>query len=100
MVSSSLVVWFVAHGYARSRVTGIPFLAAAARPALAALAVGIAARQFDGSAWIVATGAGLVFATLGPALDRRLIADLRSLAGSKGGIDAAEVSRGNAEDVG
>ena len=100
MVGSSLIVWFVAHGYARKKVARIPFLAAAARPALAALVVGIAAHQFDGPAWIAAVGAALVFALLGPLLDWRLIADLRSLANAKEGVEAARGPRRNAGDAG
>ena len=99
MVGSAGVVWFVAHGYARQKVGKIPFLAAAARPALAALGVGIAARQFDGPAWIAAIGAGVAFAALGPILDWHLIADLRRLAHAKGSVGGSGAQQSSAEDA-
>lgn len=100
MVASSLVVWVVAHACARRKVTRIPFLGAAARPAFAALAVGLVATRFDGSAWVSASGAALLFALLGPALDWRLVADLRRLARAKEGIGPARESQGTVGGVG
>ncbi len=100
MVSSAAVVWFVAHACARRTVRHIPFLGAVARPALAALVVGVVVRQVDGAAWGTATGGVLAFAALGPLLDRRLVTDLRSLARARDAGPDPAVPGNDAEGAG
>ncbi len=85
LVASALVVWIVAHAYARSSVGPLPFAGPLLRPAAAAVGAGALALVLPlDSPWLRGAFAGLVYAALGALLEPRLLADVRALLGAGG----------------
>jgi O-antigen/teichoic acid export membrane protein len=82
-VAGAAVVWLVAHGFARRERTQPPALALAVRPLVLAGVIGYAAALTPYPPLAQAIAAGVVYATLAPLVDRRLVADLIHLAHAK-----------------
>ena len=79
MLASCIVNWLVAHACATARIGPLPFLAALARPAAAALAAFGTARLFDAYGALAAGGAAIGSTSRCVLPRRALLDDLRAL---------------------
>lgn len=94
MLISALLVWAVAHFYARAQLGPLPFAAPLLRPAAAAAAAaGLFAVLPGGSPWLRAAAAGVGYWTVAGLLEPRLLGDARALVRSLGGAGSAGALR-------
>lgn len=84
MTVSSVAVCFVSQAFATRWVAPMPLLSELARPGAAALLAAVAVRAIGMGTWWDGAAAGMLFGLGALAVDRRLVADVRTLATARG----------------
>jgi O-antigen/teichoic acid export membrane protein len=83
MLAAAVAVWVIAHRAAAKQLGSLPSVSMVIPPAALAAVIGLGASQVHWSAWITAPASGILFLALGPAIDRKLLSDLKLLLRSK-----------------